>query len=42
MAEFKCLKDRWRHVLLTIYYVIVQKTMSPRKSEEVAMIKVCK
>ena len=30
-----------RHVLLTIYYVI-QKTMSPRKSEEDAMIKFCK
>ena len=38
---FKCLKDKWRHVLLTIYYVIIQKTMSPRKSEEDVTIKFC-
>ena len=29
-----------RHLFL-IYYVIVQKTMSPRKSEEGTMIKFC-
>ena len=28
-------------MLLTIYYVITQKTMSPRKSEEEVMIKSC-
>ena len=38
MTEFKCLKDKWRHVLLTIYHVIIQK-MSPRKSKEGVMIK---
>ena len=41
MTELKCLKDKWRHVLLTIY-VIIQKTMSPRKSEKDVMIKFCK
>ena len=39
MTEFKYLKDKWRHVLLTIYYGIMQKTISPRKSEEDVMIK---
>ena len=34
MTEFKCLKDKWQHVFLTIHYVIIQKTMSPRKSKE--------
>ena len=45
MTEFKCLKAvfiSWRHVLLTIYYVTIQKAMSPRKSEEDVMIKFCK
>ena len=42
ITEFKDQKDKWRHVLLTIYYVIIQKTMSPRKSEEGIMIKFCK
>ena len=28
-------------MLLTIYDVIIQKTMSPRKSEEDVMIKFC-
>ena len=42
MTEFKCLKAvfiKWQHVLLTIYHVIIQKTMSPRKSQEDFMIK---
>ena len=40
LTEFKCLKDKWRYVLLTIYYVIIkQKTMSSRKSEEDVMNK---
>ena len=30
-----------KHVLLTIYYVIIQKTMSPRKSEEDIIITFC-
>ena len=37
MIEFKCLKAVFvlmRHVLVTIYYVIIQKAMSPRKPEE--------
>ena len=33
--------DACAHVLLTIYYVIIQKTMSPRKSEQDVMIKFC-
>ena len=41
MTEFKCLQDKWRHVLLAIYHVILQK-MSQRKSEEGGMIKYCK
>ena len=44
MAQLKCLKAvlQWRHVLLTIYDVIIQKTMSSRQSEEDVMIKFCK
>ena len=38
MTEFKCLKDKWSHGLLTIYYLIIQKTMSPQKSEEVEIL----
>ena len=34
MTEFKSVKYKWRDALLTIYYVIIQKTLSPRKSEE--------
>ena len=30
------------HVLLTTYFVIIQKTMPPRKLEEDVMIKFCK
>ena len=40
MRELKYLKDKWRHELLTIYYVIIQRMMSPRKSEEDVMIKI--
>ena len=51
MTEFKCLKTFIFNIFrsndegilhLTIYYVIIQKTMSPQKSEEDVMIKFCK
>ena len=47
MLEIKCLKAVFifnflRHVLLIIYYVVIQKKMSPRKSEEDVMNKFCK
>ena len=47
MNDFlKCLKAAfiliWRHVLLTIYGFIIQKTISLPKSEGDFMIKFCK